>query len=74
MTAMEALVAATSTNARILTLDRRGLVAARKEAAFVVLNANPLDDIVNTRRIAAVYLRGSEVDRKALRATFQKIP
>ena len=74
MTAMEALVAATSTNARILKLDRLGLVAARREAAFVVLDANPLDDIINTRRIAAVYLRGSEVDRKALRAKFQKIP
>jgi imidazolonepropionase-like amidohydrolase len=74
MTAMEALVAATSTNARILRLDRLGLVAARKEAAFVVLDANPLDDITNTRRIAAVYLRGSEVDRKALRAKFVKVP
>jgi hypothetical protein len=34
----------------------------------VVLDANPLDDITNTRRIAAVYLRGVEVDREALRA------
>ena len=74
MTAMEAVVAATSTNARILKLDRLGLVAARKEATFVVLDANPLDDILNTRRIAAVYLRGLEVDRKALRAHFQKVP
>ena len=74
MTAMEALVAATSTNARILKLDRLGLVAVRKEAAFVVLDANPLDDITNTRRIAAVYLRGSEIDRTALRAKFQKHP
>jgi len=74
MTAKEALVAATSTNARILKLNRLGLVAAKKEAAFVVLDANPLDDITNTRRIAAVYLRGSEVDRKALRAKFQKLP
>jgi hypothetical protein len=28
-----------------------------------VLDANPLDDITNTRRIAAVYLRGAAVDR-----------
>jgi hypothetical protein len=28
-----------------------------------VLDANPLDDITNTRRIAAVYLRGAPVDR-----------
>jgi len=29
-----------------------------------------LDDILNTRRISDVYLRGKEVDRKALRAGF----
>jgi imidazolonepropionase-like amidohydrolase len=74
MTTMEALVAATGINARILKLDRLGTVAARKEAAFVVLDANPLDDIANTRRIAAVYLRGEEVDRKKLRAGFQQAP
>jgi len=74
MTTMEALVAATGTNARILKLDRLGTVAARKEAAFVVLDANPLDDILNTRRIASVYLRGEEVDRKKLRASLQQVP
>jgi imidazolonepropionase-like amidohydrolase len=74
MTTMQALVAATGTNARILKLDRLGTVAARKEAAFVVLDANPLDDILNTRRIASVYLRGEEVDRKKLRASLQQGP
>jgi imidazolonepropionase-like amidohydrolase len=34
-----------------------------KNADFVVLDANPLDDITNTRRIASVYLRGVAVDR-----------
>jgi len=33
-----------------------------------VLDANPLDDIKNTRRIADVYLRGTTVDRAAVRA------
>jgi imidazolonepropionase-like amidohydrolase len=70
MTPMEAIVAGTATNASILRLDRVGTVAARKEADFVVLDANPLDDIANTRRIAAVYLRGKAVDRAALRARF----
>jgi len=70
MTTMEALVAATGTNARILHLDRMGTVAIKKEADFTVLNANPLDDITNTRRISAVYLRGKELDRQALRARF----
>ncbi len=67
-TAAEALLAATGINARILGMDRLGVIAAGKEASFNVLDANPLDDITNTRRIASVYLRGKEVDRKGLRA------
>jgi imidazolonepropionase-like amidohydrolase len=70
MTAMEAIVAGTATNARILRLDRLGAVAVRKQADFVVLDANPLDDIAHTRRIAAVYVRGKAVDRQALRTRF----
>ena len=70
MTPQEAIVAATGTNARILGLDQVGTVAAGREAAFIVLDANPLDNILNTRRISKVYLRGKEVDRKALRAKF----
>ena len=34
-------------------------------ADFLVLDANPLDDIANTRRIASVYLRGVQVNRTA---------
>jgi len=63
MTPPEAIVAATGTNARILGLDKLGTIAAGKEASFVVLDANPLDDILNTRRISRVYLSGKEVDR-----------
>jgi imidazolonepropionase-like amidohydrolase len=70
MTTMEAIVAGTSTNARLLKLDRMGTIAARKEADFNVLDADPLNSISNTRRISAVYLRGKEVDRKALKARF----
>ena len=46
------------------------MVAPGKSADFVVLDANPLDDITNTRRISGVYLRGREVDRAKLRAGF----
>jgi len=45
-----------------------GTVEKGKSADFLVLDANPLDDITNTRRINAVYLRGTEVDRARLRA------
>jgi hypothetical protein len=34
----------------------------------LVLDANPLDDIANTRRINRVYLRGEEIPRTALLA------
>jgi hypothetical protein len=36
-----------------------------------VLDANPLDDIANARRINKVILRGQEVNRSALRAKWQ---
>jgi len=68
MTPSEAIVAATSTNARLLGLDKLGTIAAGKEASFNVLDADPLQDILNTRKIASVYLRGKLVDRKALQA------
>lgn len=67
-TPAEAIAAATRSPAELLGLDELGTVAAGKSADFIVLNANPLDDIANTRRIAKVYLRGKEVDRAALRA------
>ena len=67
MTPAQVIVAATRTSAEILKLDRLGTIAAGKSADFVALDANPLDDIANTRRISNVYLRGQEVDRAALR-------
>jgi imidazolonepropionase-like amidohydrolase len=66
MTPAQVIVAATSTSAGILRLDRLGSLAAGKSADFIVLDANPLDDILNTRRISQVYLRGRQIDRAAL--------
>jgi imidazolonepropionase-like amidohydrolase len=64
-------VAATRTPARILGLDQLGTVAAGKSADFIVLNANPLDNIANTRKINRVYERGQDIPRAALRAKWQ---
>ncbi|MGH9387648.1 MAG: amidohydrolase family protein, partial [Vicinamibacterales bacterium] len=70
MTPAQVLVAATRTSAEILGLDELGTVAPGKSADFVVLDANPLDDITNTRRIGSVYLRGKLVDRARLRSAW----
>jgi imidazolonepropionase-like amidohydrolase len=68
MTPAQVLVAATRTSAEILGLTDLGAIAVGKSAAFIVLDANPLDDITNTRRIASVYLLGQAIDRARLRA------
>jgi imidazolonepropionase-like amidohydrolase len=66
MTPAQVILAATRTSAAVMRLDRLGTLAPGKSADFVVLDASPLDDILNTRRIAQVYLRGRQVDRAAL--------
>ncbi|HSJ39676.1 MAG TPA: amidohydrolase family protein, partial [Xanthobacteraceae bacterium] len=63
MTPMQVIVAATHNSAEFLRLAEAGTLQAGKSADFIVLDANPLDDITNTRRIASVYLRGAAVDR-----------
>jgi len=68
MSPAEVMVASTSTGAAFLGLDDVGTIGAGNVADFVVLEANPLDDIANTTRIVAVYLRGAEVDRAAIEA------
>ncbi len=70
MTPAQALTAATVTSADFLRLAGRGTLDAGKRADFVVLDANPLDDIANTKRIADVYLAGRKLDRQTLRAAW----
>ncbi len=68
MTPAQALVAATSRAAEYLHLDDRGSLVAGKRADLLVLDASPLDDIVNARRISGMFIDGVEIDRAALRA------
>ena len=63
MTPMQVIVAATRNSAEFLRIADAGTLQAGKSADFIVLDANPLDDITNTRRISAVILRGAAVDR-----------
>jgi imidazolonepropionase-like amidohydrolase len=67
----DAIVAATATPARLLGIADMGTLAAGKSADFVVLDANPLDDIHNSRKISSVYLRGRLLDRAALLAKWK---
>ena len=74
MSPMQVIVAATSRPAEYLSLDKMGVLAAGKEADFLVLDANPLDDITNTQRIARIYIKGAEVNRAALSPALTRAP
>jgi imidazolonepropionase-like amidohydrolase len=70
MTPNEAIKAATSDGAAMGHFNT-GLVAPGRNADFIVLDANPLDSISNTRKINKVYLRGAEVPRAQYAAKWQ---
>ena len=63
MSPVAAISAATRGSAEALRVDELGTIARGKRADFIVLDANPLDAINNTRRISAVYQRGAAVVR-----------
>jgi imidazolonepropionase-like amidohydrolase len=67
MTPLAALQTATVNPARYLGRESTlGTVAAGRQADLVLLDANPLDDIGNVRRIRAVITAGRFFDRSAL--------
>jgi len=71
LTHAEAIRAATVSAARIIGVDGElGSIEKGKWADLVLLDADPLADIHNTRRISAVIQGGRIVDRAAIRSGF----
>jgi imidazolonepropionase-like amidohydrolase len=71
MTPARILDVATRATAGFLRLPDLGTLEVGKRADFIVLRANPLEDIANTQAIEAVYERGEALDRRALRAAWK---
>ena len=63
MTPAQVIVAATKNGAEFLRMARTGTIANGSIADFLILDANPLDDVTNTRKISSVYLHGALVPR-----------
>jgi len=68
LTPAQVITAATKNGADYLRIADLGTIEQNKSADFVVLDASPLDDIRNTRKINAVYVRGAQVPRAELAA------
>jgi imidazolonepropionase-like amidohydrolase len=67
LTPLQALQAATKDPAEFLgKLETQGTIEKGKFADLLLLDANPLDDIQNTRKIRALVLRGKLLDHNAL--------
>jgi imidazolonepropionase-like amidohydrolase len=63
LTPQKVLASATRDAARCMKLDREiGTLEANKWADFVVLDADPLADISNVKKISAVYVAGNKVN------------
>src|ERR1700704_2998518 len=63
MTPMQVIIAATKNAAEFLKMTDTGTLEVGKNADMLILDANPLDDITNTRKISQVILRCVAVDR-----------
>ncbi|MGA3224124.1 MAG: amidohydrolase family protein [Acidobacteriaceae bacterium] len=62
LTPMQAIVCATQNNAALLGIEgTRGTLRSGKRADLIVLAANPLDDITNTRSIVTIFHDGRTV-------------
>ena len=74
LTPMQALQTATRNPAVFLgELDSLGTVDKDKVADLILLEGNPLDDIRNTRRIAAVIVGGTLIRKPELRSMLERV-
>ncbi len=74
MTPAEALARATRESAEFLGIaDSVGSIAEGRVADLVLLDGDPLEDIGNTRRIAAVLLRGTPYREEDLERILQQV-
>jgi len=71
LTPLEAITAATRRGAQLLHADSLGMLAPGKVADIVVLNGNPTGNILATRNIAFVMIRGRVIRPDSLRATWK---
>jgi imidazolonepropionase-like amidohydrolase len=72
MSPAQVIVVSTSRPTEVLRIQDTGTLAKGKRADFIVLNANPLEDIRNLRKIDSVYLNGVRLDREALQRKFKQ--
>jgi imidazolonepropionase-like amidohydrolase len=61
LTPLQVLTAATGNAARIMRLDHVGTLQPDNWADLLVVDANPLDDIRNTRRISSIWIAGRKL-------------
>jgi imidazolonepropionase-like amidohydrolase len=72
LTPAETIIASTSRPTEVLRIKDTGVLAQGKRADFIVLDANPLENIRNTRQIDAICLDGARLDRDALKTKFKQ--
>jgi imidazolonepropionase-like amidohydrolase len=73
LTPSQAITAATQRPAELLGIKDMGTLEVGKRANFIVLDANPLENIRNSRRISSVYLDGARFDREEMLARWKKM-